>query len=120
MSVRAIQQQTFRRQLVFVLDGGLYVVAEKPGDADQIERYHHDPRAAGVFNGERLGEQVLRRAFGRFLARRVPGHPHRLLGRDVRRGDADLPVRRRVGCDAERSQRDYDCERDERSHGCNS
>ena len=61
--------------------------------ADEIER-HEDEAAAGfVFEGERLGMEVLHDLLRRAFARGVAGHPDGFRGGDVFHGDTRFPVK---------------------------
>jgi len=63
----------------------------KPGTAGD----KHGARAGGIPQGERLGEQIARRALMRLVAPAEAIHEHRLGGSDLHRGDARQPRRLR-------------------------
>ena len=56
-------------------------------------RIQNEPRSLTVVQRKRLGVQVVHFSFGRFVARRVPRHPHRLPGSYNHGGDARRPRR---------------------------
>ncbi len=98
--VRNVDQQRFRGQAMLLLDLSGSIHLHIARDADQVHCEDYQPRALLVLDRQGLGEQVLRHALRRFLARGVAGHPHRAFGGDFHPGGARLPrrlVARRTG-----------------------
>ncbi|MEY4006768.1 MAG: hypothetical protein RLZZ221_2864, partial [Verrucomicrobiota bacterium] len=91
MGVRDVHHHGAARQAVAADDFGGDAVGGLARDAALVEREQHAAVAGGVGDGERLGPELLRGAFGGFVARRVAGHPEAGGGGDILAGGAGAP-----------------------------
>ena len=92
--VRRGQHQFLPLDAEPLFDLGGDIDREVSRNADQVGRHENEPLAGRVFEADGFRVKLVQLPLGGFGARRVAGHPHRLLGSDDLRRDSGLERRR--------------------------
>ena len=92
VGVRRVEYQMRAVDAVLLLDARGNDVGDAARQADEVGRDDHDARAVAIFDGQRLGPEIVERAFGRMIAAGVTGHVDGLLGRNDDAADAGFVI----------------------------
>ena len=102
--VRRVEHDLGAIQAVLCLESRGDFLGKLVRQADQVGGDEHHAAAAGVFDHQGLGPEIVEDALRGMIARGIAGHPDRALGCDDRAADAHFEVRCRRGGGQRRSR----------------
>ena len=105
MGVRRVEHDLGALQAVPGLESGGDFFGKLVRQADQVGGDEDHAAAAGVFDRQGLGPEIVDDALRGMIARGIAGQPDRAFGRDGRAADAHFEVRCRRGGGRRRSRR---------------
>ncbi len=92
VGMRRVDHQARAIEMELLQDASRHHVGDRTGQPDQVRADDDDAPALAVFNGQRLGPQVVQLSFRRVRSIGVAGQVHGLLRRDNQSRQAGLVV----------------------------